>query len=276
MLKKQLQPDPSDFAHQIRAINRAEDAAIALGFQPSIHEIKSYSPYILGGSMRRQVCECDDGRYRVFLNDRHKKGASLNEYLCYSVANKCGISVPQYGLLKDPKKSELGFGCKYIGSSSAPLNWGNEGNRSLGIQYSSLFVLDHLLGNKDRTEKNIRIISNGPGNELSLEAIDFSEAGFFSEYWQSDDQLPEASDTSNFYQIEFTRALQSFGSETAIQTLNNFLNIPDGFISTLIDGLPHSLKNNQAAQAWEIWWAVRRKELVSTLYFRIAEMANKQ
>jgi hypothetical protein len=120
----------------------------------------------------------DDGCQYMVKSARTKSYLPLNEWLCYHLAEGCGIAVPTAKVLRMPDK-ELVFGSRWAGgvyTSRGFTNTPDQLIRRLSVpgQLWAIFALDLFIQNFDRRIANL--LFQEVDAKTSLLAIDFSRA----------------------------------------------------------------------------------------------------
>ncbi len=217
------------------------------------------------GSLRRKLVRAeDDRRYVVLSNSGTRKNAAYNEYLCSRLADECKVPIPPFTFIK--QGDQTCFGSRYV-CGRIDLFSNSQGKfdaPTLGRQLSAIYAFDQLVANTDRTTHNLLFLTEGDRRVL-VEAIDFSEAGYFGESWNTQDLLREGCDSQYAYAHLFENF--PFHKESAERVLNRLLQMPSNFISQCQLETPQDWRKAGAfEQAWQQWWRVARFKRIEALF----------
>ena len=178
------------------------------------------------------------------------------ELICYSLADLCGLSVPQYDVVEFPEGA-LGFGSVWDASaadqqSSNSVLLGQSKGKEIARNLSRIYAFDLFVHNVDRHLNNYLCVRGRvPG--YTVKAFDFSRA--FSAHGWPLPPLPMIESEATVRTFRYLKTLHQFSFSDASDLLNKIKALPASRFRSVLDSLPPKWADAKLKKRMVKWWA---------------------
>jgi hypothetical protein len=181
------------------------------------------------------------------------------ELICYSLAELCGLAVPQFDVVELPDNA-LAFGSVWDGSvadkqASIMVLTGVLAGREVARTLSRIFAFDLFVHNTDRHLNNYLCVGGRlPGH--AIKAYDFSRA-FTAHGWPLP-RPPMSASEHTVLTYRHLRTIHAFNLGEATELLKKLKALPANAIKDVLESLPPEWIDAKVRKRILKWWAEER------------------